>query len=118
MGPGRTPEQRRMREGCELFKAWGWTHGAPKFYFKPVWCPDKFVELVQVGKAFDSSGVMAMYDNSTTLAILGDVAAKQQESGQTQWQPLRFAAPFVLAGGVVFAGLRVWSRQRPSVDSE
>lgn len=117
--PGNTPEQRFMREGCELFKAWGWTHGDPKFHYKLVACPENFVEWIQVGSAFGAGGVMAMYDNSTTLAVLGDSdSAGQKESGQQQWMLVRFASPLVLVGAILFAGLRVRSCQTPSVDSE
>lgn len=118
--PGRTPEQLRMREGCQLFKQWGWTTGHNQFHYKKVTCPQNFVDLIGVGKGFGRAGVVSMYDNSTTLAVLGDSAAPgRSEIGQKQWMLLCSASPFVLIGAVLFVGLRARaSFQKQPVDRE
>jgi len=60
------------RQGCELFAAWGWTTGAPKnVRFKPVECPERFVEWVQ--GVFDKSGVQhlnAWPSTTTTTTVI------------------------------------------------
>jgi hypothetical protein len=45
-----------MREGCELFKQWGWWSGTPTLDWRPVPCPQKFVEKVRLGAAFGPRG--------------------------------------------------------------
>jgi len=57
--PDDTPERKMLRKGCELFKAWGWHHGAPLLNYQRVPCPPKFVERVRIGKSFDENGVMS-----------------------------------------------------------
>jgi hypothetical protein len=54
--PGDTAASRRMREGCELFKAWGWQSSNPTLDWRPVDCPPRFVERVRLGEAFGPSG--------------------------------------------------------------
>jgi len=54
--PVHTPAMRRMRESCELFKAWGWRSSTPELYWRPVPCPDQFVEQVRLGAAFGPRG--------------------------------------------------------------
>eukprot|EP00418_Pyrodinium_bahamense_P067041 CAMPEP_0179100626 /NCGR_PEP_ID=MMETSP0796-20121207/46485_1 /TAXON_ID=73915 /ORGANISM="Pyrodinium bahamense, Strain pbaha01" /LENGTH=368 /DNA_ID=CAMNT_0020798459 /DNA_START=49 /DNA_END=1151 /DNA_ORIENTATION=- len=54
--PGDTPERKMLRKGCELFRAWGWTHGNPLLNYQPVECPPGLVERVRTGKAFAASG--------------------------------------------------------------
>lgn len=120
--PAGTAEQRHMKRGCELFTKWGWNGGHPNFKYGHVSCPPRFVQWIREGSAFDARGVMAMYDNSTSLSVQGDNAASagQKESGETQWVLQRFALPCVLLGGVLFAAIRVWSSRKPhpSADSE
>lgn len=53
--PGGTPGQRILREGCSLFREWGWTTGNPKLHFQPVDCPAEFVK--HISGAFGASGV-------------------------------------------------------------
>jgi len=54
--PTNTPALRKMREGCELFKQWGWWSGTPTLDWRPVPCPQKFVEKVRLGAAFGPRG--------------------------------------------------------------
>lgn len=60
--PTHTPSLRRLREGCELFKAWGWHSGTPTMDWRPVPCPRKFVEHVKLGAAFGTAGPISLYD--------------------------------------------------------
>jgi len=69
--PVYTAALRRMREGCELFKQWGWWSGTPTLDWRPVPCPRKFVEQVQLGAAFGAKGPVTVSffhaDNNTSL---------------------------------------------------
>lgn len=56
--PGHSPSHLHLREGCKLFKKWGWHQGAPKLNYRPVPCPAGFVEWVRTGNAFDHNGVI------------------------------------------------------------
>jgi len=58
--PDNTPERKMLRKGCELFRDWGWHHGAPLLNYQPVPCPPKFVERVRIDRAFDKNGVMSL----------------------------------------------------------
>lgn len=77
--PTDTPALRKMREGCELFKQWGWWSGTPTLDWRPVPCPQKFVEKVRLGAAFGPRGPVtvsfadASLNNNTKLrASLGE----------------------------------------------
>merc|ERR1712113_758140 len=52
------PEGKMLQDGCWLFKKWGWTTGVPKMDWKPVECPQRFVEFVRIGNAFSADGVV------------------------------------------------------------
>jgi len=69
--PSGTPEQRQIRDGCLLFKAWGWHHGTPKLDYRPVPCPRNFVDWVRVGKAFDRNGVLSLAGVRNASLALG-----------------------------------------------
>jgi len=65
--PTHTDALRKMREGCELFKKWGWWSGTPTLDWRPVPCPKKFVEQVKLGAAFGPKGPVTIQvtDNRT-----------------------------------------------------
>mmetsp|Transcript_20685 Transcript_20685/g.58144 ORF Transcript_20685/g.58144 Transcript_20685/m.58144 type:complete len:658 (+) Transcript_20685:99-2072(+) len=78
--PSHTPALKRLKEGCELFKAWGWHIGTPTMDWRPVPCPKKFVEQVKIGAAFGKHGpVMTLYEEvgggNTTAIGAGEVGA-------------------------------------------
>lgn len=52
---GDSREMNRLRSGCSLFAAWGWTSGNPKLQYRRVDCPNAFANLVQ--KSFAATGV-------------------------------------------------------------
>ena len=52
------PESQRLRAGCELFRAWGWTNGAPTLEYQPVACPADFTAAIAT--AFTAAGVAPM----------------------------------------------------------
>lgn len=61
--PTHTDALRKMREGCELFKKWGWWSGTPTLDWRPVPCPKKFVEQVKLGAAFGPRGPVTIQFN-------------------------------------------------------
>jgi len=65
--PTHTPALRRMREGCEIFKQWGWWSGTPTLDWRPVPCPNKFVEQVQLGAAFGPRGPVTVSFSDASL---------------------------------------------------
>jgi len=71
--PTHTPALKRMRDGCELFKSWGWHSGTPMLDWRPVPCPHHFVEQVKIGAAFGPKGpIMQLFEtghggNATAL---------------------------------------------------
>jgi len=60
--PTHTPSLKRLRDGCELFKAWGWHTGTPSMDWRPVPCPRRFVEHVKLDAAFSRAGPISLYD--------------------------------------------------------
>jgi len=64
--PERNAAQRRLKAGCELFKAWGWRSGTPKLKWQTVPCPSGFVEQVQLGAAFGPEGPISVIDEFST----------------------------------------------------
>mmetsp|Transcript_56311 Transcript_56311/g.174725 ORF Transcript_56311/g.174725 Transcript_56311/m.174725 type:complete len:495 (-) Transcript_56311:130-1614(-) len=58
--PDDTKERRQIKDGCLLFKRWGWHHGTPKLDYRPVPCPQNFVNWVKYGNAFNAQGVMSL----------------------------------------------------------
>jgi len=64
--PESTPAQRLLKDGCKLFKAWGWRSGAPELKWQTVPCPSGFIEQVQFGKAFGPSGPISIIDEWST----------------------------------------------------
>merc|ERR1711972_1052299 len=55
MGPDKTPAQKMLKKGCEIFTKWGWTSGTPVMKFQPVECPAELVKRVRGG--FGPDGV-------------------------------------------------------------
>jgi len=118
--PTHTAALRRMREGCELFKQWGWSSGTPTMKWKPVSCPQKFVEQVQLGAAFGARGpvTVSFFDNSTSLRRIGRDVANSIGSDRSwlhgHWQRATFLVlPALLVMGV-FRGVgaaRRWHKQ-------
>jgi len=66
--PAHTAALRRMRQGCELFKSWGWQTITPALEWRPIRCPDKFVEQAQMGAAFGPKGptTVTFFEGGTT----------------------------------------------------
>ena len=52
---GSSPERRRLRSGCELFRSWGWPSGAPTLEFQTIACPPAFTATIAT--AFTATGV-------------------------------------------------------------
>lgn len=105
--PSNTPEQRVLKDGCLLFKTWGWHHGVPDLKYKPVECPAGFIERVRVGSAFGPGGVISFYDNSSTSSAIHDDVTLAGTDASARMKPLLFAAPILLiVGSGIFAGLR------------
>eukprot|EP00416_Gambierdiscus_australes_P040964 CAMPEP_0171108772 /NCGR_PEP_ID=MMETSP0766_2-20121228/69566_1 /TAXON_ID=439317 /ORGANISM="Gambierdiscus australes, Strain CAWD 149" /LENGTH=350 /DNA_ID=CAMNT_0011570367 /DNA_START=22 /DNA_END=1074 /DNA_ORIENTATION=+ len=67
--PSETLEQRILKNGCELFSAWGWTVTNPKLEFIPVLCPEDWAE--RVGGAFGVVGVQRPSDLSIDWMTIG-----------------------------------------------
>jgi len=61
--PMRNSAQRRMKSGCEIFRAWGWRSGNPVLEWHAVPCPWKFIEQVQLGRAFGPQGPVTVTSN-------------------------------------------------------
>lgn len=53
--PADTPEQKLLRQGCELFVAWGWTSGNPSLEWYEVECPREMEDRVK--SSFGVQGV-------------------------------------------------------------
>jgi hypothetical protein len=113
--PSGTPEQKMLKDGCMLFKSWGWHHGVPHLKWKPVECPAGFVERVRVGAAFDENGVISLYDNSSAASALRDAVLAGTDASP-QLKPFLISLPiFIIVGGGIVAGLR--RRSVPQVQS-
>jgi len=104
--PGNTAAQRRLRDGCLMFKQWGWHHGTPQLNYKPVACPENFIEQVKVGAAFGRDGVMGFYDNSSISSALHEVAAAGTGPSARLGVLLCFSLIALMIGGGIFAGIR------------
>jgi len=65
--PEHNDAQKRMKAGCELFKAWGWRSGTPKLKWQTVPCPSGFVDQVQLGVAFGPEGPLSVIDQFSTI---------------------------------------------------
>eukprot|EP00420_Gonyaulax_spinifera_P008259 CAMPEP_0197920514 /NCGR_PEP_ID=MMETSP1439-20131203/89066_1 /TAXON_ID=66791 /ORGANISM="Gonyaulax spinifera, Strain CCMP409" /LENGTH=528 /DNA_ID=CAMNT_0043542717 /DNA_START=56 /DNA_END=1640 /DNA_ORIENTATION=- len=101
--PDDTPEKKMLRKGCELFQAWGWTHGNPLLNYQPVPCPKAFVERVRWGKAFSASGIVTLSSADTPPV---EVSAPQLR----RFVPLAAAATSLML--FVGAGAFVLRRRR------
>mmetsp|Transcript_10555 Transcript_10555/g.33368 ORF Transcript_10555/g.33368 Transcript_10555/m.33368 type:complete len:288 (-) Transcript_10555:290-1153(-) len=114
--PGDTPAQRQIRDGCLLFKEWGWHFGTPKLDYRPVPCPKNFVEWVRVGKAFNGQGVLGWSEAWNTSSAAGKKVSKLRRTPpMPKMRPARTATLLGLAaGGLVLGGLvlrlRRWRR--------
>lgn len=101
--PSHTPALKRMRDGCELFKSWGWQTGTPILNWRPVPCPHHFVEQVKIGAAFGSQGpTMELFEtghgsNATALRAGGGPMQLPMEGAKV----LPWVAEAVLAGALV-----------------
>jgi len=71
--PERTKAQKRLKAGCEIFKAWGWLSGTPKLKWQTVPCPSGFIKEVQFGKAFGPAGPISVIDEFTTDPNIGPI---------------------------------------------
>jgi len=126
--PSNTPEQRVLKDGCSLFKEWGWHHGVPHLNYKPVECPAGFVKRVRVGAAFDSGGVVSLYGNcSSSSALNGDDASARFDTS-ARLKLFSFSWPiFLIVGGGVLGVLcrrfvpqvqRLWYSTLSEMDRE
>jgi len=104
--PDDTPERAMLRKGCELFKAWGWHHGAPLLNYQPVECPPAFVERVRVGKAFNEGGVIGLAAQEPRAEVVPSRKAS----------PLPFAVAGALAAAALLtaAAMALRRRQEPA----
>eukprot|EP00419_Tripos_fusus_P028996 CAMPEP_0172727900 /NCGR_PEP_ID=MMETSP1074-20121228/91934_1 /TAXON_ID=2916 /ORGANISM="Ceratium fusus, Strain PA161109" /LENGTH=394 /DNA_ID=CAMNT_0013555093 /DNA_START=222 /DNA_END=1405 /DNA_ORIENTATION=+ len=113
--PSGTPEQKMLKDGCMLFKSWGWHHGVPQLNYKSVVCPPGFVERVRVGAAFDHNGVVSLYDNSSAASALREAVLAGTDTSP-RLKPFLISLPiFIIVGGGIVAGLR--RRSVPQVQS-
>jgi len=104
--PSDTAEQRMLKDGCLLFKAWGWHHGVPNLNYKSVLCPAGFIEKVRQGSAFGPGGVISLYDNSSTSSALRDDAALAGTDASATLKLFPFSLPiFIIVGAGVFGVL-------------
>uniref|UniRef100_A0A7S1RTP6 Cellulase n=1 Tax=Alexandrium catenella TaxID=2925 RepID=A0A7S1RTP6_ALECA len=104
--PGDTPAQRQIRAGCLLFKEWGWHTGTPHLDYRPVPCPQNFINWVKIGKAFNNLGVIELTEDFDNLTV----AASSKQSPAAKQSPLQPPAPRLpldKLGGLVAAGLVV-----------
>jgi len=115
--PTHTPALRKMREGCELFKRWGWWSGTPTLDWRPVPCPKKFVEQVQIGAAFGPKGPVtisfsdASFNNKT--AIRRAVGADKE--GLQRWPRATFVVlPALLVMGLVCGMVAARRHRQPA----
>lgn len=92
--PGATAAQRMLRDGCLLFRAWGWKTGIPTLEYKPVACPAGFVKVIS--NAVDKTGVVLAYRMLEEL---------EQEASQVpiRWQHLPAASSLLLGVAVALA---------------
>mmetsp|Transcript_3600 Transcript_3600/g.10988 ORF Transcript_3600/g.10988 Transcript_3600/m.10988 type:complete len:210 (-) Transcript_3600:78-707(-) len=103
--PAHTPGLKRMRDGCELFKSWGWHTGTPTLDWRPVPCPHNFVEQVKIGAAFGAQGpIMKLFEtgrggNATARGVGGDGAG-----GGPQQLLAHAAQPFPVVVEAMLAG--------------
>mmetsp|Transcript_17264 Transcript_17264/g.33689 ORF Transcript_17264/g.33689 Transcript_17264/m.33689 type:complete len:446 (-) Transcript_17264:379-1716(-) len=88
--PDDTPERKMLRKGCELFKAWGWHHGAPRLNYQPVECPPRFVQRVRVGSAFSAEGIIS----------LAAASSSDMQQGITTAVSFPWILPCMAAGGL------------------
>jgi len=121
--PTHTAALRRMREGCERFKQWGWWSGTPTLDWRPVPCPKKFVEQVQVGAAFGPRGpiTVSFFDAGNNTALRSNHVSTRGSllQGLQHWP--RTAAvllPLLLAMGLVRGLVAVRHCQRHPADFE
>ena len=62
--PEDTESQRIIKEGCQLFTAWGWKDGNPTINYKVVDCPSEYINYI--GSAFDKDGINPPGDSNPT----------------------------------------------------
>lgn len=110
--PSNTKEQRALKDGCELFKEWGWHHGVPQLNYKPVDCPAGFVARVRVGAAFGRGGVEMLsllqplyWNRSNSSETILDAASAGIDTS-TRLKLFSFPWPiFLIVGGGVLGVL-------------
>lgn len=86
--PERNDARRRLKAGCELFKAWGWRSGTPTLKWQAVPCPAGFVEQVQLGVAFGPEGPLSVIDE---FPVNGPTI--EPPNGPTSGPPVDVTAP-------------------------
>lgn len=104
--PTHTDALRKMREGCELFKKWGWWSGTPTLDWRPVPCPRKFVEQVKLGAAFGPRGPVTVQLNdagSNIIVLPGKI------NSASQLLPSAWLVPLLIMAGT---GLVAVQRRR------
>jgi len=106
--PTHTDALRKMREGCELFKKWGWWSGTPTLDWRPVPCPKKFVEQVKLGAAFGPRGPVTIQFNE----LGSNITALPSESNNVIAPPAAAAAAAVFVPLLVIVGVGLVAVQR------
>ena len=91
--PESNAAQRRLKAGCELFKAWGWRSGTPKLKWQAIPCPSGFIEQVQLGAAFGPEGPISVIDEfSAGPTIDPNLPTIEPTSGPPVQTPSKWAA--------------------------
>mmetsp|Transcript_32260 Transcript_32260/g.63546 ORF Transcript_32260/g.63546 Transcript_32260/m.63546 type:complete len:418 (-) Transcript_32260:487-1740(-) len=123
--PTHTAGLRKMREGCELFKKWGWWSGTPTLDWRPIPCPPAFVERVKLGAAFGPKGpvTVSFFDaGNNTGALRSSVASTHGPltQGLQHWPRTAAAVllPMLLVLGLVRGVVDLRRRYRPPDDSD
>jgi len=102
--PSSTPAQRMLREGCRLFREWGWTTGNPKLHFQPVACPAGFVK--HISSAFGAAGVQ----DSDLQQKMSAITKKSFGALAPQRRPFAVVSLLVCCAAALVAAVLVLSR--------
>jgi len=102
--PSGRPAERMLRDGCSLFREWGWTTGNPKLHFQPVDCPAGFEK--HISSAFGSSGVQ----DSDLQQKMSAITRKSLGALAPQRRPYAVISLLVCCAAALVAAVLVLSR--------